>query len=421
MRSTGCAVALGIAILAGTAGADDWPGFRGRAGDGMSAEKSAPSVWGPDQNIKWKAALPQPCDGSPIVSSGRVFLTCAEDAEGKRRSLYCFDRRDGKKLWTRTIEFGRKMRTHDTNPYCATTPAADGERVVVWHASAGLHCYDLDGKELWSRDLGEFSHMWGYATSPVLHEGKVILHSGPGKRSFIAAFDLKTGKTLWEVEEPYKGDGDRNENGQYMGSWCTPVVVKVEGKDQIICTMPTRVVGYDPADGRIIWWCEGVRHARGDLAYSSPVIAGDLCVVIGGFGGPGLAVRLGGRGNVTETHRVWRTPQNPQNIGSGVYLDGHIYWPLAGRGAIDCIDPKTGKSVWSDTSSGADHWGSAVYAAGRVYVTNQRGTTIVFKPGPRKFDPVATNRLNESSNSTPAISNGEIFIRTFKNLYCIAE
>ena len=404
-------------ILVGTASADDWPAFRGPAGDGVSAEKNAPVTWGPDKNVKWKAALPQPCNGSPIVSNGRVFLTCAEDADGKRRSLYCFDRKDGKQLWARTVEFGKKMPTHETNPYCATTPAADGERVVVWHASAGLICYDFDGKELWSRDLGEFRHIWGYATSPVLHDGKVILNTGPGKRVFITAIDLKSGKTIWETEEPFKGDGDHNEVGGYLGSWCTPMIVK----DQILCAQPGRVVAYDPRDGKALWWCEGLRHKGGDLAYSSPVVAGDILVYIGGFTGPGLGIRLGGKGDVAGTHRLWRNEKNPQSIGSGVAVDGYVYQPQSGPNRIDCIDPKSGDTLWRDPAGGSAYWGSIVSAAGRCYVTDQNGTTIVFKPDPKKFDLIGENRLDEPCNATPAVSNGEIFIRTFNNLYCISE
>src|SRR5262245_39248453 len=147
-----------ILVLAGTATADDWPAWRGPDGNGLSEEKKAPTTWAPDKNVKWKAPLPQWGNGSPIVSKGRVFVTSAEDADGMKRSLLCFDRKDGKPLWKATVEFGKKETTHGTNGYCPTTPAADGERVVVWHGSAGLHCYDFEGKKLWSRELGDFPH-----------------------------------------------------------------------------------------------------------------------------------------------------------------------------------------------------------------------------------------------------------------------
>jgi outer membrane protein assembly factor BamB len=420
-----------ILALAGTAAADlsaeapggakedDWPAWRGPAGNGVSEEKKAPATWGPDKNVKWKAPLPQWGNGSPVVSKGRVFVTSAEDAGGLKRSLLCFDRKDGKQLWKAAVDFGRKEATHNTNGYCPTTPAADGERVVVWHGSAGLHCYDFEGKKLWSRELGDFPHMWGDGTSPVLHEGRVILIAGPGK-NFVTSLDAKTGKTVWQVEEASKGGADKNEKGGYLGTWATPLVVKVGGKDQIVCALPTRVVAYDPKSGQPIWWVMGVQHDNGahDLAYSSPVVAGNVLVYVGGFGGPGLGAPLGGRGDVTPS-RLWRIPKCPQSIGSGVALDGVVYMPF--ENSLQCLDPKTGKTLWQDRGTGGGYWGSIVSAAGRLYVTGQDGTTVVFKPDPQKFELVSANALNEKSNSTPAISDGEIFIRTFKHLWCIAE
>jgi len=415
------ALAVGALVGIGSASADDWPAFRGPAGNGLSAEKSAPTTWSKDKNIKWHVALPVPGNGSPIVSNGRVFIAGSEDKEGKKRSLHCYDRKDGKQLWVKTVEFGKEMPTHETNTHSPSTPASDGKVVVVWHSSAGLYCYDFEGKELWKRDLGEFEHMWGEGTSPVLHDGKVFLNSGPAKKKvFVAAFELASGKTIWEKDEPFKGNGEKNEDNQFMGSWSTPLIIKVEGKPQLICAMPTRLVAYAPEDGKLLWSCEGLRFKSGDLSYSSPILAGDICLTVGGYGGPGIGVKLGGSGDVTATHRVWRNEKYPQSIGSGVFVDGHVYIPYAGVNVIDCMDPKTGKSVWRERSKGA-FWGSIVVAGGKGYVTDQKGRTVVFKPNPEKFESLAVNEMGEDSNSTPAISNGEIFIRTFKGLYCIAE
>ncbi len=418
------ATLAGLLVLVAPVAADDWPAWRGPAGTGASAEKAAPTTWAPDKNIKWKAPLPRPGFGSPIVSNGRVFVTCAEDADGGRRSLYCFDRKDGKKLWARTVDCPKALPQYFKNGegYCATTPAADGERVVVWEGSGGLYCYDFEGKELWKRNLGEFRHKWGDGGSPILHDGKVILNASPGKRVFMTAIDLKTRKTLWETEEFKREKSDFNDTGKgHLGTWCTPILAKVEGKDQVICAQPSRVVGYDPADGKILWWCDGVQHDGGahDLAYSSPVVAGDILMYVGGFGGPGFAVRLGGKGDVTQTHRLWRTPKLPQSIGSGVLLGAYVCMPY--ENALQCIDPKTGKQVWQDRGADGGYWGSIVQAAGRCYVTTRKGTTVVFKADPQKFELLAANALGEDSNSTPAISDGQIFIRTFKHLYCIGE
>jgi outer membrane protein assembly factor BamB len=396
-----------------------WPAFRGVAGNGLSEATNVPLNWGPDKNINWRAELPEPGDSSPVISGDRVFITCSQD-RGQKRSLYCFSRTDGRQLWVQTVTYDQVMPTHKTNPYCASTPLTVGQRVIVWHGSAGLFCYDHDGNELWSRDLGEFRHMWGYGSSPIFHKDRIILNCGPGKRTFLTAIDLATGTTLWQTDEPIEGDGDRNDDGKYSGTWCTPLITKIDGNDQVICSQTTRVNAYDPDTGEIVWSCDGLRGPKGDLAYSSPIMARDTCVVLGGFNGPAFGFKPGGSGNITEAARLWRVERNPQNIGSGVFVGKHVYVPDAGPGTLRCIEPATGEVVWQERMPGGNAWGSIVYADSRAYVTCQNGDTVVFSPHPDGYKQLAVNRLGEPSNSTPAVANGQIFVRTFKALYCIS-
>ncbi|MCB9872154.1 MAG: PQQ-binding-like beta-propeller repeat protein [Planctomycetes bacterium] len=412
--------AVAAALLAPPGAAQDWPAFRGPHGDGSAAPGAIPLRWDRSTHVRWRTALPRPANGSPIVSGGRVFVTGAEDRDGRRRSLYCFDRRTGARLWTRTVGIDKTMPTHQTNPYGGTTPAADGTHVVVWHASAGLWCYRFDGAELWHRDLGEFRHRWGYGTSPVLHRGRVLLHTGPGRKVFVAAFALDSGKTVWQTDEPVAGDGQDNDAKRLMGSWCTPLIVRVAGAEQILCTMSTRLVAYRPEDGRVLWSCGGLPCARGDLAYSSPSVADGVCVVVGGYEGPILGVKLdAARGDVTATHRLWRHENQPSNCGSGVFAGGDFYIPDM-RGTLACFDPKTGKLHWRARPAKGAIWSSIVQAADHLLVTNQNGTTVVFKPNRGKLDVVAQNALEEPTNSTPAIAGGEVFLRTHRALYCIS-
>lgn len=400
--------------------AADWPAFRGANGDGSSSEARAPVKWDNKTNVKWKTRLGAPGNSSPIVSNGRVFVTVSYD-NGKTRSLICFDRKDGSQIWSRDVDYPKAMTTHKTNPHGSSTPVADGERVVVFHGSAGVYCYRFDGSELWHCELGEFVHIWGYASSPIIHEGQVFLNAGPGKRTAMTAMDLKTGKINWQTKEEISGDGSRRDDKAYTGTWASPMIRTIDGKEQLICSQTRRVVSYDPADGKVNWFCEGLKAKKGSLAYSSPMMAGDLCVQIGGFGGPGIGFKAGGSGDITA-NRAWRTERNPQSIGTGVYVSDHLFVPNAAGSMIRCIDPKTGRDKWN---SGRDvagkSWGSVVRVGGNLYVTNQTGDTVVFKPNPKKFELVSVNKLGERSNSTPAISDGDIFIRTFDSIYCISE
>lgn len=396
----------------------DWPAFRGPHGNGFSEEKNVPTEWSKEKNIKWKFKLPDEGNSSPIVVGDRVFITCAE-RQGAKCGLYCLDRNDGHELWSRIITFDKKLPTHGTNPYCAPTPVSDGKHVVVWYGTAGLFCYDLDGKELWKRELGEFRHVWGYAASPIIYKNMVIQNCAPGVKAFLAAFDLKTGADVWRTDEPTEGNGEKRKDGAPMGSWSTPFVVKQQGEERLVCFQPKRVVAYQPADGKIVWECT-LKNPKGDLAYSSPMIADDMCAVFGGYNGSSMAFKLDGSGDLAA-NELWYKPRNPQSIGTGVIIDGFVYVPDAGPNTIRCIEMKSGKERWTERAGDGAFWGSIVMAEGRAYVTSQAGTTVVFKPSPDKFDLVAENKLGEHCNATPAISNGQVFVRTFGNLYCIAE
>ncbi|MCH2203013.1 MAG: PQQ-binding-like beta-propeller repeat protein [Fuerstiella sp.] len=413
-----CTVTAGILTVTLTiVQAADWQQFRGPRGSGISNEKNLPVTWGPDENITWKASLPGPGNSSPIVSTGRVFVACATD-QGRNRGLHCFDRRDGSELWIQTVRYSEIAPTHTQNPYGASTPVADGQRVVIWHGTLGLYCYDFEGRGLWHTDLGEFSHVYGYASSPVIHDGKVILNFGPGNRTFMTAVDLNTGDILWQTEEP---GGFSTRKPKIVGSFSTPVIVEIEGQEQIICTMPTRVVAYDPESGQIIWTCDGPPNPSTDLVYTSPLIADGIGVAMTGARGPAFAFRLGGSGNVTDTNRLWDIEKSqPDRLGSGVIIEGHIYVANADVGTAQCLELQTGNQVWRARLPGAN-WGSIVYADGRIYVTGRDGTTSVFVPNPRQLELIASNKLGESSDSTPAISNGQIFLRTDLHLFCIGQ
>lgn len=399
--------------------AEDWTGFRGSRGNGVTSANDLPVRWNADEGIRWSVPLPQGGNGSPVVAGNRVFVTSAEDSKGQRRALFCFDTKSGDTLWSQAVSIDETMPTHKTNPYGGSTPATDGKIVVVWHGSAGLHAYTISGEPIWSADLGEFRHMWGYGTSPVIDGNRVILSTGPGKDVFVAAFDLGSGNELWRHVEPVDGDGERNSDGKYMGSWSTPIIIDQDGKSVAVCAMAKRVCGLDATSGEVLWYCNGLAGPKGDLAYSSPMIEGDLCVMAGGFSGPSIGFRLQGSGNITNKSRLWRLERNPQSIGTGLLREGYVYRPGAGPNLIECIQGDTGEIIWQERAGSKAFWGSIVFDGQHAFLTNQAGETIVFKPSPEGYRKVASNPLDDTCNATPAVADGTIYIRTYKKLWCI--
>jgi len=410
-------VALFASLITGPVVAEDWPFFRGPTRDGKSLD-AAPLEWGKDKNIKWSVKLPRPGNSSPIVTGSHVLLNCAEDAGGVNRSLYCFDRATGNKLWSQTVKYELKEPTHNTNPYCASTPATDGKLVVVWHGSAGLYCYDLSGKQVWKYETGPRRHIWGYGSSPIIHAGVVYLNCGPGAGHYVVAINLADGKELWKIDEPRAADDKFAESKGWVGSWSSPMVAKINGQEQLLIFQSSKVNGYDIKTGKILWSAAGT----GDLAYTDVMIdaKSGIGLALGGYGGAGIGFSLGSTPDTAPGKQLWRTTDKPpQRIGSGVIVGNHVYLPS--EPSIQCIDITTGKIAWSHRQPGASYWSSIVSSGDRLYATTQNGTTLVFSPDPSGFKLLATNVLGESTNATPAISKGQIFLRTSQHLFCIGE
>ncbi|MCX7420645.1 MAG: PQQ-binding-like beta-propeller repeat protein [Planctomycetia bacterium] len=397
--------------------ADNWPGWRGPRGEGTCAEKGLPSTWSTTENVAWRIALPERGNSTPVVWGNRVFVTQAIEKEG-RRTLMCFDRKEGKLLWQKGTEWKEKELSHDTNPYCASSAVTDGERVVAWFGSAGIFCYDNDGNELWKRDLGIQKHIWGYGASPVLHGELCYLNFGPGERSFLISLNKKTGETVWNHDEPYNKEGTdeaKSGNPDYTGSWSSPLFRGVNGRNELLISFPFRVCGMDPATGKEFWTCTGTNA----LAYTSPLFADGIVVGMGGYNGMSIALKAGGSGDVTKEQRLWRHPKTKQRIGSGVIHNGHIYIHND-PGIAECFELATGKLVWEERLKGGANWSSVMLADGLCYTITQAGECNVFKASP-KFELVATNLLGEQSNSSIVPSDGQLFIRTHQNLWCIGS
>jgi outer membrane protein assembly factor BamB len=414
-----------LALLVSTLHAENWPAWRGPLGTGICAEKNFPTKWVVNQNTKWRntkwrVPLPERGNSSPVVWGDQIFITQAIEAQGLRQ-LLCFDRRTGRQLWKSEVEYKVKEPTHRTNPFCSASPVTDGKHVIVSHASAGLFCYDMKGKLLWSRDLGEQHHVWGNAASPLIHGDLCILNFGPGERTFLVAVSLKDGSTVWQHDEPGGSSGIPKEGGargKWVGSWTTPVLMDAKSGLQLLMCYPNRVTAFDPLKGRELWTCAGLNP----LTYTSPIYGNGIVVAMGGFRGTAMGVRAGGKGDVTKTHQLWTRPREKQRIGSGVMVNGHVYI-LNEDGVAQCIEARKGKVVWAERLRGpggnGKSWSSMVAAGDKLYAINQSGDAFILRAAPR-YQLLAVNSLGEMTQSSMAFSNGEIFIRTYKSLWCIS-
>ncbi len=410
-----------MALVAMTASGANWPAWRGPDGSGVTPEKNLPLRWSATENVRWKIPLPDRGNSTPIVWGDKIFLTQAIEAD-HLRSVVCFSRADGKQLWQKSVTYAEKEETHETNPYCSASPVTDGERVIVCHGSAGVFCYDFAGRELWKRDLGKQSFQWGNASSPVLHGDICILYFGPGKGSRLLGLNKKTGATIWQYNEPdievgKRTDGFQGKEPGIICTYSTPILVRADGRDELLMSFPRYLRAFNPTTGKELWSCDGLNP----LIYGSPLHGDGVAVAMGGYFGNSIGVKTGGTGDVTGSRRLWHNVRTKAGIGSGVIHQGHIY--MLNGSIAECIELQTGKTVWSERLKAAgpntESWSSMVRAGDTLYILNQSGDTLVLKASP-KFEQLGVNSLgNERSNSSIAVSDGELFIRTYKHLWCV--
>jgi outer membrane protein assembly factor BamB len=407
-------LSLFVVLVSSTASpAGNWPAWKGSAGDGVSDEKDVPVSWSKTENVIWKTALPGGGNSTPIVWDDRVFLTCAKE-QGRIRSLLCFDRKDGKLLWQGDTEFGGVEPTHGDNPYCAASPITDGNAVYASFGSAGVVAYDFSGKQLWKHDIGALRHIWGNSGSPVFYKQSLILNCGPGLRCFLVALDKESGKEIWKQDLP---EAVAANDGEFKGSWSSPVLYDNEGSPQLIVTLPGYVAGFDPENGKEIWRCKGLSL----LAYAQPLVSKEFIIAMSGYGGPTIGMRTPKpteHGDLTKSNRLWINNRNPQRIGSGIMIGDRVYL-LNEPGIAVCFEAATGRELWKARASGSA-WASTEYVDGKLFSTDQSGESIVWLPGD-KLQILNHNSMGEKTRASLAFSDGQIFERTYENLYCIGK
>ncbi len=445
-RHTRLAWVISWGLIAGlplTAQASDWLRFRGPNGSGVCPDpQPTPVSWSDSTNLKWKLKLPGPGSSSPIVVGNRVLLTCwtgygtdaqdPGDQQNLKRHLICVDRTTGQITWSQAIDAVLPEDTYrgmfTENGYATHTPVSDGERVYAFFGKTGVVAFDLEGSKLWQTSVGTGldPQRWGSASSPILYKKTVIVTAAAESRA-VVALDKQTGEEIW-----------RQEAEGFGGTWSTPVLVQVsQDRTDLVVAVPYEIWGLNPETGKLRWYCEAISS---NSMSASPVVHDGVVYVLGGRNGGSVAVRAGGQGDVTKTHVLW-SGRDRARISSPIYHEGRLYWIRSG--IANCLDAENGQRVYQQRLSrssgnqsrtarnrgpgrffgrGGQDYSSPVASQGKLYYVTRGGETFVIRLG-EKFQQLAKNRFDDPGefSATPAISQGELFLRSTQFLYCIAE
>ena len=414
--------------------AHNWHQWRGPNATGVSTTANPPIEWSEDQNVKWKVAIDGQGTSTPIVWNDRVFLLTAIDTGVKDPSIpdpedqpktnffdikrpnaqyafvvLCLDRRTGREVWRQvaTTKIPHEG-AHNDNDFASASPTTDGKYLYCWFGSAGLFCYDLDGKKLWERDLGEakVGSSLGEGCSPVLHGGKLVIVRDHAGQSTIEVLDARTGNTLWKRQ--------RDEDN----AWATPRVIEHSGKTQIITAASGFVRSYDLESGEVIWKCSGL---TGNVI-PCPLVDGDYVICMSGYQGySAMAIPMTETGDISGSEKIrWTTDRDTPYIPSPMLYDGLLYFNKSNQSIWTCLDSKTGEVLFGPERIGqlSNVYASPVGAGGRVYIVGRGGATLVLKRS-RQLRVIATNQLDERFDASPAVIGNQLFLRGAKFLYCI--
>jgi outer membrane protein assembly factor BamB len=405
---------LSLAILAGPVRAEEWPGWRGPRGDGTSTETNIPIRWSKTQNVHWRVPIPGRGYSSPVIWGDRIFLTTCLEKEQKRL-LLCLDRRDGRVIWQKHVLSAKLEPKHPLNSYASSTPATDGKYVWVTFLQYPLLqvvCYDVDGKEVWRRSPGEFHCKHGFCSPPILYKDLVIINGDQDAEAYLVALEKTTGKERWRADRPNR-----------TRSYCAPLIVDAAGKKQLVLSGSKCVASYDPDTGKQHWIIDGpTEQFVASLVYTQNVF-----FLTAGFPDyHNMGIRPDGAGNVTTTHVLWHEDKVPARKAAYVPSpianeDCFLLVSDGGKGGsyASCFEARTGKRLWMERL-GEHHSASPVSAGGLLYFLADEGTMYVVKAA-RKFELVGRNELGEECYASPAISRGQLFIRTLHHLYCIGD
>jgi outer membrane protein assembly factor BamB len=435
-RSPLLAMIVGLGLSA-IAGAEDWPQFRGPRGDGTSTAAGLPIAWDKTRNIRWQTAVPGLGRSSPVIVGDRIWLTVADDAPAPAEQalakllespdaarmyvaarvtlkLVCLDRADGRIVSTTTLfELANPDPIHKLNSFATPTPVVEDGRIYCDFGSSGTACVDASNlRVLWTQQRLTCEHLLGAGSSPALCGDRLIVVRDGCDAQYVAALEKSTGKVAWKTKRPPVDVESRYEKKSYS----TPLVVECGGRKQAVIPGPHWVCGYDPATGRELW---RIRHGRGFSLAPRPVYGNGLVYVCTGCMAPELwAIRLDGRGDVTETHVAWRSKHSVPMMSSPLLVGREIYF-VSDEGVVSCLNAIDGKLLWRQRIGG-NQLASPLFAEGRLYFFDFDGKATVLAAG-TTYAKLAENQLEGPLVATPAVAGDAIYLRTDSRLYCIAH
>lgn len=405
-------------VWTSTAAAENWPRFRGPTGQGHSAETGLAVEWTAETGIAWKTPIPGAGWSSPIVWENRVYVTSALN-DGSACHLLALDRDTGAIVWDREVFKQALKRKENKNSFATPTPCTDGKRVYVCFADGGLAAVSLTGDVVWTNRDFPFYSKHGLGESPIVYQDLLIMPrdgSSPGPdvkvgwkepwdQAFVLALDAATGKERWKTAR-----------GMSRVSHMTPLVLKVDGRDQLISPAGDRIQGFNPLNGELLWSA----YSQGEGVTPSPVFGKSMLYTSSGFEAPTVrAIKLeGAKGEVTTSHIVWEQLKGTPTQSSLIYVAPHVY-AVTDNGVLTCYDGDNGEIVWQDRLAGKFS-SSPVYADGRLYFLSEDGTTYVLQPG-AEFKILTQNPLNEVCQASMGVSTGKLFVRTATTLYAIGK
>ena len=396
--------------------ADNWPSFRGPANDGISEARGLPVEWSESKNIQWKTAIHDVGWSTPVIWDNQIWMTTATE-DGHRLYAVCVDFKSGQIIHDKLVfRIKEPQRKHSQNSYATPSPVIEAGRVYVHYGAHGTACLDnMSGSILWKRDDLKCNHVQGPAGSPILYQHLLILHIEGNDVQYVIALDKNNGKTVWKTDRPK--EMYEKAIPLYRKAYSTPIIIRVDGKDQLISVGAQMCHAYDPLTGEEIW---SVYYGT-DSTISCPVSDGELVFVITGYQQPSpemWAVTPTGRGDVTKSHVVWKIKERVPIESSPVIRNGLIYM-VNDRGKLSCVDAKTGQFIWQERLKG-QFGASPVYADGRIYFSDKKGKTTVISEG-KEFRVLASNVLDEGFMASPAIKGNSLILRTKTHLYRVGE